>query len=85
MTEDEIAARVEGFVRQRFNVAVSDPHFSRNVDLFDSGYVDSVGVVELIAFLESEFDVQIADEVLMSEEFMTINGIGRIVGSLDAR
>jgi acyl carrier protein len=43
------------------------------------GYIDSVGVVELLAFLTEEFKVTLPDEVLMSDEFSTIDGIAAIV------
>jgi acyl carrier protein len=79
MTEPEVAARTEDWVRQQFSVNASDPRFARDVDLFEGGYVDSVGLAELLAFLEDEFSVGIPDEVLMSDEFATIDGIARIV------
>ncbi|HEY7636801.1 MAG TPA: acyl carrier protein [Gemmatimonadales bacterium] len=82
MTAAEVAERVERFVRTQFRVAPSDTRFSRSEPLFDSGYVDSVGVVELLAFLDQEFSVHLADEVLMSPEFSTIDGIAAIVGRL---
>jgi len=79
MTEPEVAARTEEWVRREFSVNPSDPRFARDVDLFEGGYVDSVGLAELLAFLEEEFSVAIPDEVLVSDEFTTIEGIARIV------
>lgn len=75
-------ARIEVFVRTQFGVASEDARFNRQADLFECGYVDSVGVVELLAFLGDEFEVDVPDDDLLSEEFSTIDGIAQIVERL---
>jgi acyl carrier protein len=79
MTQAEAADRIERYVRIQFRVASKDARFSRSVPLFESGYVDSVGVVELLAFLSEEFAVELPDDVLMSDEFSTIDGIAAVI------
>ena len=49
---DKTQATIEEFVRSRFRVRPDDIHFSVDVNLWEEGYVDSAGVVEMIAFLE---------------------------------
>ncbi len=82
MTAVEVAERVEEYVRTQFRVSPNDTRFSRSQRLFDMGYVDSVGVVELLAFLSQEFQVHLPDEVIMADEFSTIDGIASIVVGL---
>ena len=84
MTRDviEIQDRIEGFIRSHFMVSDDDARFDRSSELFENGYVDSVGVVELLSFIADEFSVDIPEEMLLSEEFSTVGGIGRIVGRL---
>ena len=82
MTALEVAERLEQFVRTKFRFAATDSRFSRSQPLFDMGYVDSVGVVELLAFLTSEFQVHLPDEIIMTDEFATIDGIAAIVARL---
>ena len=84
MTLESIATRVETFVRTQFEVDSDDHDFGRTVDLYDRGYIDSVGFVELIAFLRQEFQVEIPEEDLLSDEFLTIDGIAIIVARLSA-
>lgn len=79
MTEQDVAAAVEEFARREFSIKASDQRFDRTVDLFDDGYVDSIGVIELIQFLERTFAIEIPEEDLFSSEFSTIDGIARIV------
>ena len=77
-----VQERIEMYIREHFVVSDSDPRFDRNVDLYESGYVDSVGVVELLAFIGEEFGVDIPESELLSEDFSNVNGIARIVYQL---
>ena len=77
-----MAARIEEWVRVNFSVSPADPRFGRDCDLFEGGYVDSVGLAELLGFLEEEYRVEIADDLLVSDEFTTIDGIARAVSRL---
>ncbi|MBI2358864.1 MAG: hypothetical protein HYV04_08160 [Deltaproteobacteria bacterium] len=80
-SHDDIAEKLEKFIRSRFRVLGTDPLFSHDVHLFDSGYVDSVGVVELLSFLEATFEIKVPEDFLFSDEFTTIDGISRIVAA----
>lgn len=40
--------------------------------LLDSGILDSTGLVEVVAFLESKFEIVIADTEIIPENFETI-------------
>jgi acyl carrier protein len=79
---ESIASRIEAFIRARFEVDPNDDDFDRTVDLYDRGYIDSVGFVELLAFLGKEFGVEIPEQDLLSDEFLTIDGIAIIVARL---
>jgi acyl carrier protein len=79
VTQLEVAQRIEEYVRVQFRVSPGDSRFSRSLPLFEAGYVDSVGVVELLAFLSEEFAVNLPDEILMSDEFSTIDGIAAVI------
>jgi acyl carrier protein len=79
MDSQSIERRVEEFIRSNFSISPSDPDFGREVDLFEGGYVDSVGVVELLECLSNEFGVEIPDDDLLADEFASIGGIARIV------
>jgi D-alanine--poly(phosphoribitol) ligase subunit 2 len=77
-----IASRIEAFVRTQFEIDPDDTGFDRTVDLFELGYVDSVGFAELLAFLNEEFGVDVPEDDLLSDEFLRIDGIARIVSRL---
>jgi acyl carrier protein len=79
VTEAEVAERIEGFVRTQFSISPTDPGFGRDVDLFEGAYVDSVGLAEMLAFIEEELGVTVPDEELLSDDFATVDGIARAV------
>ena len=74
----EIASVIERFIRKQFRIDDTVPSL-RDMHLFESGFVDSAGVVELIAFLESTFKIRLDDDNVFSDDFTTINGIAAIV------
>jgi acyl carrier protein len=80
----EIAPVIERFIRKQFRIDETVPSL-RSVHLFESGVVDSAGVVELIAFLESTFAIRLGDDEVFSDDFTTIDGIAVIVESTAAR
>ena len=60
----------ENLVKDKINrtVGVGD-------DLINSGIIDSLGILKLLAFLESSFSIHIADEELIPENFESIESI----------
>jgi acyl carrier protein len=81
-TFETVATELEDFIRERFRVPPDDRSFTRTVRLWDEGYIDSIGVAEMIAFLEKTFRVTISNDVVFSPDFTHINGIARLVMQL---
>ena len=79
---DAVQDQIEQYIRTRFEVDASDTHFGVEVNLWDAGYIDSMGVLEMLAFLEKEFGVKIEQEHLFDPEFTKIRGIASIVVGL---
>ena len=49
--------------------------------LIEAGVIDSTGVLELIEYLESNYDIQIADEEVLPDNLDSIDRISRFVSS----
>lgn len=73
-----LSDQLKAFVVQKFPLArnrrigIDDP-------LVESGIVDSLGVLTLIGFIEAEFQVQIADDDLLPDNFRTIRSLSKLV------
>lgn len=50
-------------------------------DFVENGYVDSMGLVQFVAILEDQFDIEFTKDELLSPEFKTIGGLERIISS----
>jgi D-alanine--poly(phosphoribitol) ligase subunit 2 len=79
METSVIASTIEDFIRGKFNVDPADSEFDANVHLFDYGYVDSFGAVELTVFVESSFEITISNSDLVLYPMNTINEIADFV------
>ncbi|WP_158841320.1 phosphopantetheine-binding protein [Saccharothrix deserti] len=73
-----VAQEVERFIRAEGNVTPDDPGLTWSVDLLEAGYLDSLGIVRLIAFLDVRFGLRLDDEILLDERLATIEGIASI-------
>ena len=82
MNASDIAEKLEQFLRVSFWIAEDDPGFNRSIDLFEAGYVDSVGVLETLAYITEVFGVEIPDEALLPETFSTIDGMAQVIAGL---
>ena len=64
------------FFRERLQVTVSDPH----EDLISSGKLDSLGLVELLFFLEERFQVRVDVGQLDLAQLRSVSSIADLVG-----
>jgi len=78
----EVTDQIAAFVRERFHIAEGHPYFTYDVHLWEEGFLDSMGLVELLAFLEDRFQVQVPQDALFNEECTSINGFARLITSL---
>ena len=76
---NEVVRNLESFVRTHFRVKSDDKYFNVDVNLWEEGYVDSTGAIEMIAHLESTYGIALSQEVLFDPDFTTVRGIGRLV------
>jgi acyl carrier protein len=81
---ENIATSLEQFIRARFAVRNDDKVFSRTTHLFEDGYVDSTGLVELVAYIESEFEIGVPEDAFFDASFTSIDGIAAAVALIGA-
>jgi acyl carrier protein len=79
MSEDPVKQRLRAFVAKNFYTA--DPaSFDDASSFLDRGIIDSTGVLELVAFVESEYGVAVADEDIVPANFDSIDALAAFVG-----
>ena len=68
-----IKNRVESYLRQA--VHVDKEKIKDDTLIFREGYLDSMGFIMLITFVEEEFGIKTGDADLIEENFESINAI----------
>jgi len=71
-TKNNAASRIHDFVVHTFPLA-RKRNVSASTDLLESGVIDSMGVLDLVGFLQQEFAVTVEDDDLTPENFRSID------------
>ncbi|PKO13685.1 MAG: acyl carrier protein [Chloroflexi bacterium HGW-Chloroflexi-10] len=50
-------------------------------DLLSEGIIDSLGILQLVGFIEEEFNIQIADEDVVLENFQSVAALNQFLTS----
>jgi len=80
MTPTELA--LSKFVREEILRDGSTPEIRSDLALIESGILDSLGLQQLVGFLERQFDIELDDDHLVPENFATIGAIAQLVDSI---
>jgi len=70
---------IRQFVIDNFLFGQSDRQLGNSDSFLESGIIDSTGVLELIAFIESKYEVSIADEELVPANLDSIDRVSAFV------
>ncbi len=74
----DLKEKIRAFIISNFYV--SDPStLEDGMSLLDAGIVDSTGVLEIIAFIESEYGIQVADAEMLPENLDAVNNIAAYI------
>jgi acyl carrier protein len=79
ISELGIRTRVRAFVHENFLYAMPNFELGDDDRLLEKGVIDSMGVAEMIAFVENEFGVFTTDEEVSEANFGSLSAIARFV------
>jgi acyl carrier protein len=74
-----ITQRVRNFITEELRWDGSPEQLTPDYPLLDNSVIDSLGLMEVVQFLEQECGVEIADEDLAPENFATLSAIAKLV------
>ena len=78
MQVDTMSEQIRNFILKHFPLARKQ-NIGLDDQLLERGIVDSLGVLELINYLEHEFKISVSDEELIPDNFCTISYIATFV------
>jgi len=74
-----IPITIRQFIVDNFLYGVDEEGFSTEASFLEAGYVDSIGVLEIIAFLEKEFEITVETNEMIPENLDSIHNIEQYV------
>lgn len=76
-----IEDKLRSFILNEIDSAKPPQELSDDYPLIETQVIDSMGIFEVVDFVEREFMVAILDEDLVPENFGTISGIARLIAA----
>jgi acyl carrier protein len=77
-TIDAIEQKIQSFVMERFPLARTVGIDKRTL-LLERGILDSLGILDVVAFVESEFSIVLSDDELVPENFQSLGALNSFV------
>lgn len=80
-TSTETTDRLRTFILEELSFEGSPEELTGDYPLIDRGVLDSLGIFQVVSFIEGELGVEIQDEELVRDNFGTLRDIGALVES----
>ena len=77
----DILEHLRGFFAHELAGTAQIAALEDNQPLLQSGLLDSLGILKLVTFIESKFDVTLPGEDIIPENFETLDAIARLVSA----
>lgn len=79
ITLEEISHSIRNFLFENYLFGYDENEFSDDSSFMDYGVLDSTGILELIVFIEGEFNIEISDMEIIPENMDSVNCVSRLV------
>ena len=79
MEVEQIKKTLRDYILEHYSVPAGDSDFTDDVHLFDYGYIDSYGAVDLVSFVQSSFGIEVGQADLVAYPLNTIAEIATFV------
>lgn len=76
--------KVRNFILENYLFTDDQSELDSDDSFLEKGIIDSTGIMEVIFFLEDEFDVLVEDDEMVPENLDSVNNITRFIASKQA-
>lgn len=77
LTQVETKSKIKDYIIK--STLADTKNISNDTLIFETGLLDSMGLLFLIEFLKEEFDVEVTDEELLPANFESVNSIIKFI------
>lgn len=78
-TASEVKAKLRDFLSNNFLLGKGSAQLGDKDSFLESGIVDSTGILEFVGFLQDTWNIEVADEELLPENFDSIDNLSAFV------
>jgi acyl carrier protein len=71
---------VRDFIKQNFLFGADDDRLTETASFLETGIIDSTGILELVTFVETTYNISIQDDEMLPENLDSLGAIGQFVG-----
>ena len=76
-----VEQKVRAYILENFLFTDDESALNSADSFLEKGILDSTGILEVIYFLEDEFDLKVEDEEMVPENLDSVTNIVKFVGS----
>jgi acyl carrier protein len=78
-TSTDIESRVRGFIAENLLFSNKGYPHSDETSFLETGVVDSMGIMELVMFIEENFSINIEDHEVIPDNFDSVSKVGSYI------
>jgi len=68
----DVSVKVRDFIVKNLLFSADGFNFADDVSFLDEGIIDSLGIIELVSFVEGQFGISVADRELVPDNFDSV-------------
>ncbi|PHS07370.1 MAG: acyl carrier protein [Blastopirellula sp.] len=78
--KETILTDIRDFIFSQFPIATQQ-NISDDTSLIDQGIIDSMGVLEIVTFIEEKYTIILDDDEMLGDNFHSIDALSKFVHS----
>lgn len=79
VTLEQITQNVRKFLFENYLFGYSENELSNDTSFLEFGVLDSMGIIELIVFIEEEFGIEISYSEILPENMDSVNCVSSLI------
>lgn len=76
---NDVSAAIENFIVTEITGELEPGSLAHDEDMLAADLIDSLGITELVSFLEAKYGIEVADEDLTPDNFRSVDAIAAFV------
>ncbi len=78
-TREDMISSIRSYLFESFLLGFSSDDFPDDRSFYEAGVLDSIGVIEIVSYIEQNFDITFDNNEIVPENVSTINQIADFI------